>query len=116
MRLGNPAKATHFLLKVEDHQKQEQEQAAPVTSVNFTAEEMAEQEQDQLSEPKAKLGNFSLVSQLEIIDDRTSTTTSMASKDRKMSAREKTIYDEKRNRAEVQYYSINCCIVFSVSY
>jgi hypothetical protein len=99
MRLGNPAKATDFLFKVEDHQKQEQEQAAPVTSVNFTAEEMAEQEQDKLSEPKAKLGNFSLVSQLEIIDDGTSTTTSTASKDGKMSAREKTIDDEKRNRA-----------------
>jgi hypothetical protein len=114
MRLGNPAKATDFLLKVEDHQKQEQ--AAPVTSVNFTAEEMAEQEQDKLSEPEtelfepeAELGNFSLASQLEIIDDGTSSTTSTASKDptstaskdRKMSAREKTIDDEKRNRAEV---------------
>jgi len=106
MRLGNPAKATDFLLKVEDHQKQEQ--AAPVTSVNFTAEEMAEQEQDKLSEPEtelfepeAELGNFSLASQLEIIDDGTSWTTSTASKDRKMSAREKTIDDEKRNRAEV---------------
>jgi hypothetical protein len=107
MRLGNPAKATDFLLKIEDHQKQEQ--AAPVTSVNFTAEEMAEQEQDKLSEPKtklvfepeAKLGNSSLASLLEIIDDGTSLTTSTASKDCKMSARAKTIDDEKRNRAEV---------------
>jgi hypothetical protein len=57
------------------------------------------------------------VSQLEIIDDGTSTATSTASKDRKMSAREKTIDDEKRNRLEVLYdYSINFCIVFSVSY